>query len=216
MTCEHALPRGLSLASGRRQLFLTAAPLFLITLFPQFAFGHVEEGSASGFLSGLLHPIMGPDHLVAMVAVGLWGAQLGAPAIWVLPVVFPVVMAVGGLLGVFGIPLPFIEIGIAASALLLGVAVAARYRAGIAVTAVLVGIFAIFHGHAHGTELPSSANALSYGVGFVMSTGLLHLAGILMGTLMRWPAGAVAVRSCGALIALTGAYYLAAATGMLA
>ena len=84
------------------------------------AVAHVEEGVAGGLVSGLLHPILGPDHLVAMVAVGLWGAQLGPPALWVLPIVFPVVMALGGLLGVFGLPLPFIEFGIALSALLLG------------------------------------------------------------------------------------------------
>ncbi len=180
------------------------------------ALAHVEEGGANGLVSGLLHPIMGPDHLVAMVAVGMWGAQLGAPAIWVLPIVFPIVMAVGGLLGVFGVPLPFIEVGIAVSALLLGIAVAASFRAGLVITAVLVGVFAIFHGHAHGTELPSSANALSYGIGFVISTGLLHLAGILIGALTQWPTGAIAVRACGALVALTGAYYLAVATGALA
>ena len=180
------------------------------------AYAHVEEGSASGLVSGLLHPIMGPDHLVAMVAVGLWGAQLGAPAIWVLPILFPVVMALGGLLGLFGLPLPFIEVGIAVSALLLGLAVVASFRAGLVITAVLVGVFAIFHGHAHGTELPSSANALSYGVGFVISTGLLHLAGILIGALAKWRSGAIAVRACGGLVAATGAYYLALATGALA
>jgi urease accessory protein len=216
MSYHKRFPNPLAVSSGdagSRALLLALIAALAIC---EPAFAHVEEGSANGLVSGLLHPIMGPDHLVAMVAVGMWGAQLGAPAIWVLPIVFPVVMAVGGLLGVFGVPLPFIEVGIAVSALLLGLAVAASFRAGLVVTAVLVGVFAIFHGHAHGTELPSSANALSYGIGFVISTGLLHLAGILIGALTQWPSGAVAVRACGALVAMTGAYYLALATGLLA
>lgn len=210
--CRKFLPEH----SGAAAMRALASALIAVFVVCEPAFAHVEEGSANGLVSGLLHPIMGPDHLVAMVAVGMWGAQLGAPAIWVLPIVFPVVMAVGGLLGVFGVPLPFIEVGIAVSALLLGLAVAASFRAGLVVTAVLVGVFAIFHGHAHGTELPSSANALSYGIGFVISTGLLHLAGILIGALTQWPSGAIAVRACGALVAMTGAYYLALATGVLA
>ncbi|TGD70943.1 HupE/UreJ family protein [Mangrovimicrobium sediminis] len=186
----------------------------VLTLGSLPAWAHVEQGVAGGLVSGLLHPVMGPDHLVAMVAVGLWGAQLGAPAIWLLPVVFPVVMALGGLFGVAGVPLPFIEFGIALSALLLGLAVAARFRANLVVMAVLVGLFAIFHGHAHGTELPQSANAMAFGVGFVISTGLLHLAGILIGLLVRWPVGSAVVRACGAGIAAIGLYYLSAASGL--
>jgi urease accessory protein len=147
-----------------------------------------------------------------MVAVGLWGAFLGNPAIWVLPVVFPLVMAFGGALGVMGVPLPSVETGIAVSAIVLGVMVAFALRPPLWLAAVIVGGFAIFHGHAHGTELPSAANPLAYSAGFVISTGLLHLSGIAIGLLVRWPAGKVAVRACGAFISLAGVGFL---TGVL-
>jgi urease accessory protein len=130
---------------------------------------------------------------------------------WLLPVVFPVVMAFGGLLGINGVPLPGVEIGIAASAVALGAVVALALRPPLWVAAVLVGAFAIFHGHAHGTELPQAANPLAYGVGFVVATGLLHLSGIALGLLARWPAGLQAVRVGGALIACAGLYFLTGA-----
>jgi urease accessory protein len=175
------------------------------------AWAHEGAGVAGGFVSGFLHPLFGPDHVVAMVAVGLWGAFLGAPAIWVLPVVFPVVMAFGGVLGVAGVPLPAVEIGIAASAVALGLVVAFAARPPLWVAAVIVGAFAIFHGHAHGAELPEAANAVSYSLGFVIATGLLHLGGIAFGLLVRWPAGRVAVRTAGGLIALAGIGFLTGA-----
>jgi len=171
------------------------SPLFLaLLLTSSAAFAHAEEGV---------------DHLVAMVAVGLWGAQLAQPAIWLLPITFPVVMAAGALLGVAGFPLPAVEYGIAASALVLGAVVAFRLRPPLWVAALLVGAFAIFHGHAHGTEVPSAVNPLAYGVGFVTSTGLLHLAGILIGVLVRWPVGERVVRACGVAVAAVGALALA-------
>jgi len=152
--------------------------------------------------------LLGWDHVVAMVAVGLWGAFLGMPAIWALPVVFPVVMALGGALGVAGVPLPAVEIGIAASAIVLGAMVAFAVRAPIALAAVIVGAFAIFHGHAHGTELPQAANPIAYSLGFVIATGLLHLGGIAFGLLTRWPAGRAAVRAAGAGIAALGVAFM--------
>lgn len=176
---------------------------------------HTETGVTGGLLSGLLHPVYGPDHLIAMVAVGLWGAQLGNPAIWILPITFPMVMAFGGLLGIAGIPIPGIEIGIALSAVLLGIVVAFSFKPPLWAAAVIVAIFGIFHGHAHGTELPNAANPLAYGVGFVLSTGLLHLAGILIGTLTQWSYGKKLVRSCGVIISTLGAYFLLGATGLL-
>ena len=173
------------------------------------AAAHVEgEGTAGGFVSGLLHPLLGPDHLVAMVAVGLWGAFLGRPAIWLLPVVFPTVMAIGGALGIAGVALPGVEIGIAASGLLLGLAVALGWAAPLGVAAALAGAFAIFHGHAHGTELPEAATPLAYAAGFVLCTGALHLAGIVFGELRRVPRGDWLVRGAGAVIALVGAAFL--------
>lgn len=169
---------------------------------------HDGVGLADGFVSGFFHPLTGPDHLVAMVAVGLWGAFLGAPAIWLLPVVFPLVMAVGGVLGILGVPLPAVETGIAASAVVLGLMVALAVKVKLPVSAALVGAFAIFHGHAHGTELPDAAAALPYSLGFVVATGLLHVAGIALGTLTNRPGGRVFARVLGAVIALVGAGYL--------
>lgn len=169
---------------------------------------HESGGVAGGFYSGLLHPVLGWDHVVAMVAVGLWGAFLGSPAIWVLPVVFPLVMAFGGALGVVGVPLPAVETGIAASAVVLGLMVAAAARPPLWVAALIVAVFAVFHGHAHGTELPDAASPLAYSLGFVVATGLLHLCGIAFGLLVRWPAGRIAVRTGGGLIALAGVGFL--------
>ena len=172
------------------------------------AYGHQGGGITGGFISGFVHPILGWDHVAAMVAVGLWGAFLGNPAIWILPVVFTLVMAFGGALGVMGIPIPSIETGIAVSAIVLGAMVAFAIRPPLWVAAILVGVFAIFHGHAHGTELPSAANPLAYSAGFVISTGLLHLSGIAIGLLVRWPAGKIAVRTCGVIISLAGVGFL--------
>ena len=180
----------------------------LLSLGAEPVLAHEGAGAVGGFVSGLTHPIFGWDHVVAMVAVGLWGAFLGAPAIWLLPVVFPLVMALGAALGILGVPLPGVETGIAASAVVLGLVVAFQARPPLWVAAVVVGGFAIFHGHAHGTELPQAANPLTYAIGFVLATGLLHLLGIAFGLLVRWPAGRLAVRAGGAAIALAGVAFL--------
>jgi urease accessory protein len=191
----------------RRQRWAPALAVLLL-LWAQDACAHVQMGEAAGFLSGLLHPISGLDHVLAMVAVGLWGAQLGAPALWVLPVAFPLVMALGGMLGLMGVPLPGIEHGIAASALLLGAAVALEVRASLVVTALLVGVFAIFHGHAHGTELPPGQSALLYSMGFVIATGGLHAVGIGIGVVHRWTWGRYLLRVAGAVVAIDGVFFL--------
>jgi urease accessory protein len=165
-------------------------------------------GTAAGFFSGFMHPVLGWDHVIAMVAVGLWGAFLGNPAIWVLPVVFPMVMAFGGALGGAGVPIPSVEVGIALSAIVLGAMVALAARPPVWVAAVIVAAFAIFHGHAHGTELPAAVNPLAFSLGFVIATGLLHISGIAFGLLVRWPVGRVAVRTVGGAIALAGVGFL--------
>ncbi len=195
-------------------LRLVLVSLFVVAASPALA--HQQVGVAGGFVSGFTHPIFGPDHLIAMVAVGLWGAQLGSPAIWVLPITFPLVMALGGVLGVVGVPLPMVEIIIALSAVALGLIVALRWRAPFWVAAIIVGLFAVFHGHAHGMELPQAANPLAYGVGFVLATGLLHLCGILIGLLVSYPVGERAVRVAGVFIAVLGGYFLAAHLGLMA
>jgi urease accessory protein len=181
--------------------------LCFILFAPTTAFAHVQQGEAAGFLTGFLHPISGLDHVLAMVAVGLWGAQLGAPAIWVLPVAFPLVMAMGGMLGLMGVPVPGIEYGIAASAILLGAAVMLEMRPPLVLTAMLVGVFAIFHGHAHGTELPADQSALLYSMGFVIATGCLHALGIGIGVVHRWTWGQKLLRAAGATVCLGGVVF---------
>ncbi len=168
---------------------------------------HPQAGQAAGFLTGLKHPISGLDHVLAMIAVGLWGAQLGAPAVWMLPVAFPMMMAFGGFMGLVGFPLPGVEIGIALSAIMLGAAVASESRPGLAVAVLIVAFFAVFHGHAHGTELPTGQSGLTYSIGFVTATGCLHGVGIAIGLIHRWPAGKVALRAAGAVVATAGVVF---------
>jgi urease accessory protein len=180
------------------------------------AYAHSEVAAGAGLLNGLLHPIHGIDHLIAMVAVGLWGAQLRAPMIWALPIAFPMMMAIGGVLGVQGIALPAVEAWIAASALSLGLLISFAVRAPVWAAVAIVSVFAIFHGHAHGTELPHAATPIAYGLGFVISTGLLHLAGILVGLLNSVGTfGPKIVRACGGVVALLGGYFLLGALGAL-
>ena len=191
--------------SRTRLICFLAALLAVLAATPAFA----HTGSTSGgLLGGFAHPLFGPDHVVAMVAVGLWGAFLGAPAIWLLPVVFPLVMAFGGALGILGVRIPHVETGIALSAVVLGAMVALALRPPLALAATLVGIFAVFHGHAHGAELPLGSDPVAFTIGFVVATGLLHLAGIGFGLLGRWPAGRIAVRAAGGAIALAGIAFL--------
>jgi len=192
------------------QFLIRALFIFCFNFVPAVAFAHTGAASG-GLLSGFAHPLFGPDHIAAMVAVGLWGAFLGPPAIYLLPVVFPLVMAVGGALAILGLRLSGVEIGIALSAIILGLMVALAARPPLLVAAALVGVFAVFHGHAHGAELPAGADAVAYSLGFVVATGLLHLTGIAFGLLVRWPAGLIAVRAAGAAIALAGVFFLSGA-----
>lgn len=172
------------------------------------ASAHSAHGTVNGFSSGFMHPLTGLDHIVAMVAVGLWGAFLGGRAMWLLPVVFPVVMAFGGAMGVLHVPMFGVETGIALSGVVLGSMVAFAARPPLWVAAAIVGIFAIFHGYAHGEELPESANAMTFAIGFVVSTGLLHLTGIAFGLLTKWPWGRGLVRAGGVAIAAVGFCFL--------
>jgi urease accessory protein len=168
------------------------------------ACSHTNAGATSGFQAGFMHPLGGIDHLLAMLAVGMWGAELGGAAIWVLPVAFPLVMALGGVAGILGLPMVAIEPGIALSVIALGLAIAANLRPPLAAAAVLVGVFAIFHGYAHGAELPAQASALTYCIGFVIATGLIHLTGILVGLATKLKHGLSFVRCAGGAICLAG------------
>lgn len=179
-----------------------------LALVPTSAWAHADGHPGGGFVAGLLHPISGLDHVVAMVAVGLWGAVLGPPALWVLPVAFPLVMALGGLLGLLGVPIPGVEIGIAVSGLVMGLMVLFELRTPLWLAALIVSAFAVFHGHAHGAELPAGSNALLYSLAFVIATGLLHLLGILLGETRRWPGGRRFVQGAGGVVALIGLFFL--------
>jgi urease accessory protein len=197
--------------TNRRSTLLFKSLALVITLveLPGPAFAHTTPGQVQGFVTGFLHPLSGLDHVLAMVAVGIWGTQLKRPAIWILPVAFPLVMSFGGLLGIRGVPLPAVEIGVAASAVVLGIAIALELRPPLWVAGVIVSLFAIFHGHAHGAELPQAASPLTYASGFVLATGLLHASGILIGLVGLLPLGTKLLRTAGGLIAATGLFLLA-------
>ena len=172
-------------------------------------------GSVGGFTSGFSHPIGGLDHVLAMIAVGIWGAQLGVPSVWFLPIAFPLMMACGAALGLMGYPLPAVEMGIAVSAVILGLMVLMEARPPVALAILIIAFFAIFHGHAHGTELPEGQSGLLYSIGFVICTGLLHAVGIGIGLIHYWSAGLLILRAAGAVVLMGGLYFLSKCAGLI-
>jgi len=180
---------------------------------PGTAAAHIGTGLAGGFAPGFMHPLSGLDHLLAMVCVGLWGAFLGRPLIHVLPIVFPAMMAGGAVLGMLGVPVPPVEVGVALSVLVLGGCIALAIRAPVWAASLIVAMFAVFHGYAHGRELPSAADPIGYSAGFMLATGLLHVLGIGIGFLRDRPGGAVALRSLGAIIGASGLWFLSQVQG---
>lgn len=186
---------------------LSAVPLMLA---PEFAAAHITQGSMGGFGQGFEHPLTGPDHFLAMFAVGIWGAQMGGRAVWTLPVTFPLIMAAGGLAGMLGLPLPHVELGIALSILALGSAIAFAWHPIEAIALMLIGVFAICHGYAHGVELPSAADPADYAAGFVIATGMIHIFGVGVGLGLGKPFGGQLARALGVVIAVGGVYFLAA------
>jgi urease accessory protein len=176
-------------------------------LFPSVAFAHTGVGDTSGFAHGFLHPISGIDHILAMVMVGVFAFQLGGRAVWAVPATFVALMAVGGALAIAGVDVPLVEVGIALSVLVLGAVVAFNVKTPVAVAMMLVGIFAIFHGHAHGAEMPEDAGGAAYAAGFMVATALLHVAGLglgyVIGMLSR-SRGPLVVRAAGGLAAIAG------------
>ncbi len=180
----------------------------LCALVSPIARAHVQGDSAAGFITGLGHPWAGLDHILVMVAVGIWGAQLGHPAIWLLPVAFPMMMAFGGFIGLLGLPFPSVEVGISLSAIVLGLMVLMEAKTNMKLIVALVGFFALFHGYAHGTELPEGQNGLLYSIGFVVGTGLLHCMGISLGLLHRFKSGKLILRGAGSVVMLMGGVFL--------
>ena len=168
------------------------------------ALAHTGLEHATSFSSGFLHPLTGPDHVLAMVAVGLWAGVNGGRAVWAWPVAFVSVMLVGGALGMMGVALPMVEPGILASVIVLGLLVLTAARVPVVVGALLVGVFAILHGYAHGAELPTAAAAISYSAGFALATALLHAAGLGIAFLSAREGGSLLVRAAGGLVAACG------------
>jgi urease accessory protein len=182
----------------------SAALTAFLTLAAGPALAHTGVGSVSGFAAGFGHPIGGLDHVLAMVAVGILAAQQGGRALWLLPIAFVVMMMVGGVLGVTGVALPYVEMGIVGSVIVLGMVIAVGRRMPVALAMVLTGAFAVFHGHAHGTEMPLNASGLAYGAGFVLATASLHIAGIGLGLGAAKLTRPRALRLGGGAIALAG------------
>lgn len=206
-----AVADAIAAVSPRRAATLLAFAAASLAATPAMA--HDGTGLAGGFAAGVMHPLAGLDHMLAMIAVGLWGAFLGRPLVYALPMLFPGAMVVGGALGMAAVGFPPVELGIALSVLVLGAMILFAVRAPVAVACAVVGIFALFHGYAHGTELPSAADPVGYSAGFVLSTGMLHLVGIGFGLLRASRAGTWVLRGAGGAIALAGTWFLAAALG---
>lgn len=200
--------------------FMTIKPIRSLSvaavavLVPTLAFAHTGVGETHGLVHGFMHPVSGVDHILAMLMVGVLAWQMGGRALWLLPATFVAVMALGGALGAAGIAVPFVETGIALSVVVLGVMVAVGLRAPVAAAMGIVGLFAVFHGYAHGTEMPETAGGLAYAAGFMLATALLHAAGLCVGMLIGRISdrhGPLMVRSAGGLAAVAGFGLLAGA-----
>jgi len=197
----------------KRFALASAAVAAAVAALPNAALAHTFGAHDAGLVHGFLHPVGGWDHLLAMVAVGLWAAQRGGRALWLLPTAFVGAMIGGGLLGMAGVGLPQAELGIVLSVVALGGLVALQSRLPLLASAGVVALFAVFHGHAHGAEMPEAAEPMLYGLGFAVATALLHAAGI--GTalsirrLVEGRKGALALRGTGALVGLAGVALMA-------
>jgi urease accessory protein len=186
----------------KKNLSKSLLALSLLVFLPNLASAHILLGTSHGFQDGFLHPLTGWDHLLAMVAVGLWAAQHRGRALWLVPLSFVSVMMLGGILGLTGVYLPGAELAIAISVLALGGLVATMTRFTPSLSMAVVGLFALFHGYAHGHEMPAAAGAFPFSVGFVMATALLHGLGIAAGLslqkqprVLRWAGAAIAASS---------------------
>jgi urease accessory protein len=192
----------------RRSFKLLSLAAVATAGFSTAALAHVGDHSHMSFTEGLLHPFSGVDHVLAMVAVGLWASQLGGRALWLLPLTFPALMAVGAALGMSGVALPWVEIGIAGSVMVLGALVALALRPSLAISVPLIGAFALLHGYSHGVELPAGISALSYGAGFIVATLVLHAVGIATGLIAGRLPVRFAARTGGGAIAVLGVVLL--------
>jgi urease accessory protein len=198
MPIRHSTPLSVS---------LVALVVFAIMGFDSTVLAHVGN-HFDGLAGGVAHPFSGLDHVLAMVAVGLWASQLDRPAYWLLPVTFLAVMATGAFLGVSGLALPWVEAAIAASVLVLGAMTAFALRPSIAVSVAMVGLFALVHGYSHGIELPVQGSAWAYGAGFILATFGLHIIGLVIGTVSDRAPARFVTRAAGTAIAAVGVLLL--------
>ncbi len=181
----------------------------VLLIYPVAILAHTLGGSANGFLTGISHPVVGYDHLLAMLSVGAISAQLGGRAVWVVPLTFMTFMVVGGLLGINHIALISVEIGIAVSVIVLGAAMAIENKVSFFIVMLFVGFFAVFHGHAHGVEMPGMVKPGKYVLGFILGTGIIHLLGMVLAfTANALPRGSVFLRLSGVAIACVGVRFL--------
>lgn len=187
---------------------LPALLLLAATAMPAMAHTTGSAHVHGGLLAGLTHPFSGWDHLLAMLAVGAWASQLGGRAVLAAPAAFVAALVLGAVLAMGGVELPAVETGILASLVVAGLLIALAVRLPLVAGVGIVALFGLFHGHAHGTELPGSASPIAYSLGFVIATGSLHLAGIALSLLTRWRHGRRLVQACGAGIAALGLYFL--------
>lgn len=206
MARRFSFPLSRALAGYARQ---SGVALVLGLLIPSAASAHVMDGPLGGFGSGFGHPLAGPDHFLAMLAVGLWGAQIGGRTVWTLPATFPMIMCVGGVLGMLGIlPTGIVQVGIALSVLVLGGVIAANWKAPEWIALLLTSAFAILHGIPHGVLAPRASDPAAFTVGFVVSTGVIHVIGIAIGAALRPIGGGRLVQALGGAISLAGFWFL--------
>jgi urease accessory protein len=188
---------------------VTAFVIFFVFA-PAAALAHPGHDGASGLVHGFLHPVTGIDHVLAMIAVGVLAAQYGGRALWRIPLSFVTVMAIAGVIGMAGIVVPVAEVGIGLSVVVLGLAIAFQLRPPTFVAMAVVGFFALFHGYAHGAELPDGISGLSFALGFLLATALLHCTGIGLGLLMQRQASSRRlIQAGGGAMALVGIAVLA-------
>ncbi len=201
---EHRREAGMGISSSSRGLSWAGSLALLIL--PWAAEAHTGGANASGWMHGLFHPFSGLDHLLVMIAVGLWAVQMGGKAVWGIPLTFVSLMALGGMLGMAALPLPYVESGIAMSVLVLGVLVAVAIRLPLPAAASIVGVFALFHGNAHGLEMPTGVTGLGYGLGFMLATAALHATGIALARHAHHAGAVAALRYAGGAISGCGLY----------
>jgi urease accessory protein len=192
-----------------KRFFIGLVLCLLLSLIPTTVYAH--DGSNvpfGGFLAGLVHPVLGYDHFLAMLCVGILSAQIGGKAIWTVPATFVGVMAIGGALGLIGSGFQYIELGIALSLIILGIVIAAERKLALGVAMAAVGIFATFHGYAHGTEVPETAQPFLYALGFLTGTALIHILGVVIGDIARhYEHGKLILRGGGAVVAVIGVLF---------